>query len=388
MQFIVKEKETGAEQGPFPEEIMIEWVDSDRIFPTSEMRNSMLPSWKKAEDFPFLKEAFQKQEARLGADNPDVNPELAEINSTGNRFLSMFGKGKKVQSEKRTSFRNAYVADPAGFFLRMKAALTDFAVLFLVAVILGGVFTGLAFRMASSTTTSDSPEVKSVREKIQSDAEAEAKKLREEAEQKKKEAEKLENMTTSERAKYEEEQKAAAAEAEKSKESKPKSVSPAGQDAVTQPEVPSVDSVESAVMPSAIDDVSKGFHVGSRWIDQDKQVIYSCISASRGYAKWINIKGLNGLFAVWMFLFVPIVILYYAVSIGLWAQTPGMWLWGIFVSRFSDLNQEAYCFRSYLFVLLSIVMCPLMPVWSFLRKRTIPEFLTDTWVIRIASKKK
>ena len=67
MEYIVKVN--NKEYGPVDDEILIKWVEDGRVLPESEIRNSKLNLWKKADSFSFLKDAFNVQESKFRKSN-------------------------------------------------------------------------------------------------------------------------------------------------------------------------------------------------------------------------------------------------------------------------------------------------------------------------------
>jgi len=87
-------------------------------------------------------------------------------------------------------------------------------------------------------------------------------------------------------------------------------------------------------------------------------------------------------------LFIAGIVIYYGLTLGLYAQTIGMWFWGLIIVR-PDLG-EVYLGRAYLYTVLMIIFSVTTPFVVFLNpiKRSIPEYLTDTMIIQIAARPK
>ena len=87
-------------------------------------------------------------------------------------------------------------------------------------------------------------------------------------------------------------------------------------------------------------------------------------------------------------LFISGIVVYYGLTLGLYAQTFGMWFWGLIIVR-PDLG-EVYMGRAYLYTVLMIIFSVTTPFFIFLNpvKRSIPEYLTDTMLIQIAARPK
>lgn len=87
-------------------------------------------------------------------------------------------------------------------------------------------------------------------------------------------------------------------------------------------------------------------------------------------------------------LFISGIVIYYGLAMGLYAQTFGMWFWGLIIVR-SDLG-EVYLGRAYLYTVLMVILSVTTPFFVFLNpiKRSIPEYLTDTMIIQISARPK
>lgn len=241
MSFIVKDQE-GQEYGPVDKETLEKWAENGRVLPETPVRNALMNKWKEANDLDFLHPCFKVWE------------EKAEQNAgfLGKRKLE---KQKKRREKKEDSvaqasqsvFKYQYLPNPAPWRLRMASAITDFALLTFVGIILYLVGVGLAAFCGFS--------------------------------------------------------------------------------------------------PNA--------------------AFYLCLAV-----------------------YLVLLLTYYGVGLGIFAQTVGMWFWGIFLVK-RDL-EEAYMARAYLFTLLMLTIGPITPLMIFVHpsNRSLHDIITGTWVIRIAAKPK
>ncbi|MFZ2653515.1 MAG: RDD family protein [Victivallales bacterium] len=96
----------------------------------------------------------------------------------------------------------------------------------------------------------------------------------------------------------------------------------------------------------------------------------------------------NAAFNKSIYLLVMGVLLYYGISLGVFAQTFGMWFWGIMLSRV-DLG-EVFLGRAYLFTILTFLLGILSPLFVLFNpfKRALPEILSGTMIIGVAAKPK
>jgi uncharacterized RDD family membrane protein YckC len=96
-------------------------------------------------------------------------------------------------------------------------------------------------------------------------------------------------------------------------------------------------------------------------------------------------------FAVYMFftLWLFLILLYFGGLIGVFAQTLGMWYYGIMLVRNYDDAEKVHLLRAYIYALLLLAIGIFSPVFNFIgrRKRSLHDFLTDTQVIRISARK-
>ena len=84
--------------------------------------------------------------------------------------------------------------------------------------------------------------------------------------------------------------------------------------------------------------------------------------------------------AFWFFL-------YFGVCFGLRAQTFGQWFWGIMIIK--DDGGPVFAGRGFAYLALQIILLPTSPVLYFImpKRRTLPELLTGTRIIRIKRNK-
>lgn len=82
------------------------------------------------------------------------------------------------------------------------------------------------------------------------------------------------------------------------------------------------------------------------------------------------------------------ILLYYGISLGIYAQTYGMWYWGVIIVK-GD-NDEAFPARTFAFAILSIIFAPITPIVVLLNPahRSIHGYITGTRLIRITATSK
>lgn len=96
----------------------------------------------------------------------------------------------------------------------------------------------------------------------------------------------------------------------------------------------------------------------------------------------------NSTFTLLFLVYATIILLYYGTCLGVFAQTFGMWYWGIFIAK-NDLS-EAYMIRTFAFTLLMFPLGFLTPLLTFIHPngRAVHDILTGTRIIRIAARPK
>jgi len=110
------------EYGPIDAETLRKWVESGRVLPHTQVRNALLKNkWGRADKLDFLQDAF----AVLG----EKRFEEAGILDRLRDLLFQASGGKREPKPKNTTFRHAYVPQPASAVLRLLAFIVDVAVL-------------------------------------------------------------------------------------------------------------------------------------------------------------------------------------------------------------------------------------------------------------------
>lgn len=96
----------------------------------------------------------------------------------------------------------------------------------------------------------------------------------------------------------------------------------------------------------------------------------------------------NSIFLALFPLFVCSVLLYYGLALGLYAQTIGMWFWGVIIVK-PDLG-EVFLGRAYLYSVLMLLFGITSPLIVYFNpsKRSLPEILSGTMLIRTAARAK
>lgn len=124
MEYIVQVNDK--EYGPIEDDILTRWVEDGRVLGDSQVRNSKLNAWRRADSFSFLKEAFATQQSRFKKIQNSAENAVAASNPT--RILKVLSP--EENKSESTDFKNSFLPDRAGIFLRLKAGIVDLLVVF------------------------------------------------------------------------------------------------------------------------------------------------------------------------------------------------------------------------------------------------------------------
>lgn len=152
--------------------------------------------------------------------------------------------------------------------------------------------------------------------------------------------------------------------------------------------IPVLASFESALDPQISDNVEKGFTAGSHWKNTAANKEFVCTASSDTHARWVDAGLYDKTVLICVLAFFTIFILYYGLLLGLYAQTFGMWFWGIFIVK-PDL-EEVYLLRAFLFTIAMIftgIASPFL-VFLFSSRRSIDDALSGVILLKIAGKPK
>ncbi|MFA6569452.1 MAG: RDD family protein [Victivallales bacterium] len=96
----------------------------------------------------------------------------------------------------------------------------------------------------------------------------------------------------------------------------------------------------------------------------------------------------NSAFNKSFYMLLTCVLLYYGLSLGIFAQTFGMWFWGLMLAK-TDLGEVLFG-RAYFFTVLMLLVGALSPLIVYFNpyKRSLHEILSGTMVIKTAARPK
>ncbi len=363
MNFIVKLDDT--EYGPVDELTLAKWVEEDRITAETEMRSEMIELWSKASDMPFLENALGEQRKRMIAGGL-IDPR--EKQESGLSKLCHAIWGRKINRPFAMGYKPGYVT----LSNRFSAFCFDAAIL-LVAFLLiccGGL--GYAVKKAK-VSTDQAPlaitdNLKTRAEKAKAEAEAQAK-----SKPKEQEIDPDSNEAL------------LAESARKAREARNQAMSELeakfGEDFAKLKK----GNFEATTPPTIYADRSAGYRRGYLWVNiDDNNKRYICLSADNEHALWLAADDLSDIITLAAMAWLPLMLLYYSLTLGYFAQSPGMWFFGIFICARNE--EEAYFFRSFCFTLLMLVFGLLTPLCMLLFKRGLHDILSGVYVYSVVAR--
>lgn len=361
MNYIVKLE--GTEYGPVDELTLAKWVEEDRITADTWIRSEMLENWVKASDIPCLKDVLEDQKQRIAAEGL-VDPNEKQESAVAKLIGAIWGR-KAVRP-----FAMGYKPGFASFGNRFSAFCFDGLILLAVFVALCAGGLGYALRQAQATTER-APLARTDDLKIRKELAAPEKKAAAGR------PDKAVDPDSNEALLRESVMKAREARDRAIKDLSEKF----GEDFARFKK----GNFEATTPPTVYADRSAGYRRGYLWVNTaDNNRRYICLSADEENALWLESTGLSKVFTAAAMAFLPLLLLYYAISLGYYAQTPGMWFYGIFICRRDE--EEVYFFRAFCYTLLMLVFGILTPLFMLLFKRGPHDILSGVYVYSVVAK--
>ena len=120
----------------------------------------------------------------------------------------------------------------------------------------------------------------------------------------------------------------------------------------------------------------------------DSVVDSSGITIAENKIDPIEASSLNSTFYFLYIIFFTTIILYYGIGLGIYAQTVGMWFWGIIIVK-NNLD-EVLPAQAFIFMLLTIVAGPISPFIALFNpeSRSLNDYIAGTMFIKVAAKTK
>ncbi len=378
MKFIVKDIQ-GEEHGPIDQETLIKWVEEDRVTGRTEVRNALLKSWKRAEELDFLAPYLAEQKLR----EREVEDNFSKAGKAVGKIGQLF---KRSQKDKRTAFVCKYLPEPAPLGRRVLAALFDWALIGFIGVLIFNFYLSGMKQVALTTTSKDelrkedilNPEDHLVTDGAGNDASASAK-------QKKAPGGAVAaGKPAAETARSKVKGQAGDDGGGQAAETADGAVVVIG-DKASEPELPEEvnDNLNAISPPSIYADLSNGYSFGSLWVDNMAGgERYVCISAAEGKAMWIKVALLKDKLTNLSAMLLLVAMLYYGVALGFFAQTFGMWYWGIFIVK-KDTS-EVFFLRAWLWTVLLLLLGVAAPLFIYIFRWAPHDLLARVKVIQVA----
>lgn len=365
MNYIVKLDDT--EYGPVDELTLAKWVEEDRLTADTEIRPEVIDAWSRASDMPFLEDALAEQRKRL-IENGLIDPG-GKRESAFSRFAGIVW-GRKIVKPFEMGYKPCF----PGFGNRFNAFCFDVLILLLifVAICVGGLYYGLNKARAS---TEQAPLAVTDNLKVRRE-------LREKEAQEKQAA-------------GDPAAAAAAVEPDSNEALLRESLARAGkarERAMNELRLKFGDdftrfkrgNFEAQTPPTVYADRSAEYRRGHLWVNTaDGNRQYICLSAAEGQALWLDAAELSRIFTLAIMAFLPVLLLYYSVSLGYYAQTPGMWFYGIFICRRNE--EEVFFFRAFCYTVLLLTLGILTPLFVPLFKRGPHDILCGVYVYSVVA---
>lgn len=380
MEFIIRDIE-GNEHGPVDQETLVKWVEDDRVTAQTEVRNSLLGNWKHATDFGFLHDVLEVQASREVAVEDNFN-KAAKVVS---RFGSLFSK---PIVDKKTSFVCAYVPAVAPVSRRMLAFFFDLCVIAVVALMLFSYSIGIAKRVAIRETGSEELREEDILAEQDPDwiegeqaADSGSSETVDTEQAIKNKSKNAETSTTA----VEDKTPAKGEGDEDDKTTEDGEVEAVPEPVVEKTRIPDVipDNLKAVSPPSIYADSVNGYSLGSVWQNSSSGGLrYVCIGADEGKAMWITTVWLRKTVTTVCAFLLFFALLYYGIAVGFFAQTVGMWYWGIFVVK-KD-GSEVYFFRAIVWSVGVILLGVLSPLCVYLFRGAPHDLIARIKVIQVA----
>ena len=170
--------------------------------------------------------------------------------------------------------------------------------------------------------------------------------------------------------------------AEPQEQEQTETVAEAEVDAPAEP----MDMLSGAAPPTDLDNLRRGYRFGSLWVDVSSDAKYSCIRATDETAVWVRVDFVKMLFAIAWTIFSLVAILYFAIGYGVFAQTFGMWYWGVFIAK-KD-GGEALPFRCFLYTMLMFCLgWSIIVLALFTRGRGLHDLFAGVSIYKISGQR-
>ncbi len=376
MEFIIKDIE-GNEHGPADLDTLKKWIDEDRVTGDTPIRNSLLGKWKTVADLDFVQENLSQQAKRLEETTGQVEQTLGSVSA----IKSIFKKAK----QEKTSFTYQHAPEGANTSSRIWAFVFDFVFLTIVLFLpFFAIASYYAYSYAGAHTDNSvavlpqqyviaPPEEK---EAPVAEAVPEAKNVSAPPAAAPRKVKTVVVTPTADKKQIAEVVENAPA---------PAAEKPAPAEiAAPVKKKPVLDNLKAEIPPCTKACESAGYIQGARWVDIKGGKTYICLDGTENEAHWIQTATLKNIYTVTAVIALCLTMIYYGVTIGYFAQTFGMWFWGIFITK-NDIS-EVYLYRAFLFTVLMLLLGIVAPFFVYIFGRAPHDLLSGVRVINVVGK--
>ena len=372
MEFVIRDIE-GNEHGPVDQETLIKWVEDDRVTAKTEVRNSLLGTWKRIDDLEFLREMLDEQKSRELA----VEDNLSKAANAASKIGSLFRKNKV---DKKTAFACKYVPMVAPPGRRFYAWVFDLLPIALIALMLFSYSIGVAKRIAVRETGSE--ELR--KEDILADTDPDWVKGEKNSSAEEQEGQ-VKDKTSTDATAVDTvadagagDEAAVAGEAEGEEDVEALIIAEVER-------IPDIipDNLTAVGPPSIYADNVNGYYIGSIWQNKSSGgKRYVCIGTDEGAAQWITVTWLRRTVTTVFSVLVVFALLYYGICLGFFAQTFGMWYWGIFIVK-KDTS-EVFFMRAMVWTVLMMTLGVISPLSVYLFRKAPHDLIAKVKIIQVA----
>jgi len=116
--------------------------------------------------------------------------------------------------------------------------------------------------------------------------------------------------------------------------------------------------------------------------DKEKDPGYDTVEEKVKFPLPVKFKGTYYFF---VFVFILFTMFYYGIGLGVFAQTIGMWYWGLIIVK--GYKDEAFPLRTFAYAILSVVFAPITPFVVLFNPihRSVQGYLTGTRIISVTA---
>ncbi len=84
-----------------------------------------------------------------------------------------------------------------------------------------------------------------------------------------------------------------------------------------------------------------------------------------------------------------LVLLYFGTALGVFAQTVGMWYYGLILVRNGEEANEVFLLRAYFYTIFMCIFWVISPIINYIlgKKRALHDIITDTQIVKISARK-